>query len=209
MKEWHFGTAYELISDTVGDQTALICDGVTRTWSEYDDRSARLAGFLVSEGLSTESKVGLYLHNSNEYMEAHHAAMKLRGCPINVNYRYQEDELVYLLNNADAEAVVFHASAGGPHRRYKRQIGKSEVFVQVPDDSENSLVHSAFDYESVIANYDPMPRVNRKAEDLYMLYTGGTTGLPKGVMYSNGEHCAALCGIGAMLGPQLRSQSVI
>ena len=73
MEEWHFGTAYELISDTVGDQPALICDGVTRTWREYDDRSARLAGFLVSEGLSTESKVGLYLHNSNEYMEAHHA----------------------------------------------------------------------------------------------------------------------------------------
>ena len=106
MEEWHFGTAYELISDTVGDHPALICDGVTRTWKEYDDRSARLAGFLVGEGLSTESKVGLYLHNSNEYMEAHHAAMKLRGCPINVNYRYQEDELVYLLNNADAEAVV-------------------------------------------------------------------------------------------------------
>ena len=77
----------------------------------------------------------------------------------------------------------------------------------MPDDSENSLVHGAFDYESVIANYDPMPRVNRKAEDLYMLYTGGTTGLPKGVMYSNGEHCAALCGIGAMLGTPV-AQSV-
>ena len=82
----------------------------------------------------------------------------------------------------------------------KDRLEKARVFVQVPDDSENSLVHGACDYESVIAGYDPMPRVNRKAEDLYMLYTGGTTGLPKGVMYSNGEHCAALCGIGAMLG---------
>ena len=207
MKEWHFGTAYELISDVVGDQTALICDGVTRTWSEYDDRSARLAGFLVSEGLSTESKVGLYLHNSNEYMEAHHAAMKLRGCPINVNYRYQEDELVYLLNNADAEAVVFHARYADRIDAIKDRLEKARIFVQVPDDSENSLVHGACDYESVIAGYDPMPRVNRKAEDLYMLYTGGTTGLPKGVMYSNGEHCAALCGIGAMLGTPV-AQSV-
>ena len=200
MDEWHFGTAYELIADTVGDQPALICDGVTRTWAEYDDRSAKLAGFLVSQGLGTESKVGLYLHNSNEYMEAHHAAMKFRGCPINVNYRYQEDELVYLLNNADAEAVVFHSKYAERIEGIKDRLEKTRVFIQVSDDSENSLVQGAYDYESVVVDSQPMKRINRKAEDLYMLYTGGTTGMPKGVMYSNGEHCAGLCGIGAMLG---------
>ena len=200
MNEWHFGTAYELIADTVGDQPALICDGVTRTWSEYDDRSAKLAGFLVGQGLGVESKVGLYLHNSNEYMEAHHAAMKFRGCPINVNYRYQEDELVCLLNNADAEAVVFHSKYAGRIEAIKDRLEKTKVFIQVSDDSGNALVFGSHDYESVIMGSEPMKRINRKAEDLYMLYTGGTTGMPKGVMYSNGEHCSSLCGIGAMLG---------
>ncbi|MBA58120.1 MAG: acyl-CoA synthetase [Gammaproteobacteria bacterium] len=200
MKEWHFATAYEAIADTVGDEPALICDGVTRTWTEYDDRSARLASFLAGSGLGVDSKVGIYLHNSNEYMEVHHAAMKFRGCPINVNYRYQEDELVYLLDNADAEAIFFQATYSERIERIKTRLGKAKVFIQVSDDSGNPLLEGAYDYESLISDADPMGRINRKSDDLYMLYTGGTTGMPKGVMYANGEHCAGLCGIGAMLG---------
>ena len=84
----------------------------TRTWSEFDDRAARIAGALTAAGLGPDSKVGLYLYNGNEYVEAQYAAFKLRGVPVNINYRYLDEELWYLLDNSDAEALVFHASLG-------------------------------------------------------------------------------------------------
>jgi len=187
MTPWHFATAYEAIADTIGDTTALICGDVSRTWREYDDRAARLAQHLASSGLSIDSKVGIYLHNSNEYLEAHHGIMKIRGCPINVNYRYQEDELVYLLNNADAEAIVFQGSYADRIAAIKDRLEQVRCLIQVDDGSGHPLVEGAADYESLIAHTDPMPRIDRSPGDLYMLYTGGTTGMPKGVMYSNGE----------------------
>lgn len=200
MSEWHFATAYEVIADTVGDRPALICEDVTRSWSEYDDRSARLASILAEHGLEAESKVGIYLHNSNEYLEAHHAVMKFRGCPINVNYRYKEDELVYLLNNSDAEAVIFQATYADRIDSIRDQLPLVKCFIQVNDNSGVELMPGALDYEAAIATSGPMARINRSTEDIYMLYTGGTTGMPKGVMYANGEHCAGLSGIGALLG---------
>jgi len=200
VSEWHFATAYEVIADTLGDKPALICEDVTRTWSEYDDRAARLASALVAHGLGTDSKVGIYLHNSNEYLEAHHAVMKLRGCPINVNYRYKEEELGYLLDNADAEAVIYQSSYADRIAAIKGQLPKVKCYIQVGDGSGTELLSGSLDYESVIASADPMARINRSPEDIYMLYTGGTTGMPKGVMYANGEHCAGLSGIGALLG---------
>ena len=108
--DFHFATVWEQVADTRPDAPALICGDVTRTWREYDERAARFAGLLGAHRLGVGAKVGLYLHNSNEYVEAQYGVFKMRGCPINVNYRYKADELVYLLDNADAEAVVFHAS---------------------------------------------------------------------------------------------------
>ena len=198
--EWHFATAYELIADTVGDSTAMICEGVHRSWSEYDERAARLASVLTEHGLGPSSKVGIYLHNSNEYLEVHHGAFKFRGCPINVNYRYQEEELVYLLNNADAEAVVYQAAYADRIAAIRDRLDRVRCLIQVADDSGYPLLDGALDYEQALAAASPMARINRKSEDIYMLYTGGTTGMPKGVMYANGEHCASLSGIGALTG---------
>jgi fatty-acyl-CoA synthase len=200
MTQWHFATAYEAIADTIGDRPALICGDVTRTWSEYDDRAARIAAVLTEHGLKPDSKAGIYLHNGNEYSEAHHGIMKIRGCPINVNYRYQEEELVYLLNNADAEAIVFQATYADRIAAIRDRLDKVTCLIQVADDSGNPLLDGALDYEAAIAAADPMPRIDRKSEDLYMVYTGGTTGMPKGVMYANGEHCAGLTALGALTG---------
>ena len=200
MTPWHFATAYEAIADTIGEKTALICGDVSRTWGEYDDRSARLAQHLSNAGLSIDSKVGIYLHNSNEYLEAHHGIMKIRGCPINVNYRYQEDELVYLLNNADAEAIVYQGTYADRIAAIRDRLEQVRCLIQVDDGSGSALVEGAVDYESLIENTDPMPRIDRSMDDLYMLYTGGTTGMPKGVMYSNGELCVGMAGLGAITG---------
>jgi len=126
--------------------------------------------------------------------------MKLRACPINVNYRYQEEELIYLLNNADAEAIIFQSAYAQRIETIKDRLDQVKCFIQVADRTDNSLINGALDYESVIKSADPMARIERKASDLYMLYTGGTTGMPKGVMYANGEHCAGLAAFGATLG---------
>ncbi len=200
MADWHLATAFEQIADTIGDRPALICNNVIRTWREYDDRAARLAKVLTDHGLGPNSKAGIYLHNSNEYLETHHGICKLRGCPINVNYRYKEEELVYLLNNADAEALIYQAAYADRISAIRDQLDHVRCLIQVDDESGATLLDGALAYEEVIASTDPMPRIDRQQDDLYMLYTGGTTGMPKGVMYANGLHAQGLALFAARLG---------
>jgi 3-oxocholest-4-en-26-oate---CoA ligase len=202
--DFHFATAFELIADTVPNEPALSCGDVTRSWAEFDDRSARVAGVLNAHGLAPGAKVGIYLHNSNEYSEVHHGVFKMRGCPINVNYRYKADELVYLLDNADAEAVVYQSTYAMRIWEIREKLPKVKLWLQV-DDSTESLLHGALDYERALRTAAPAPRIARPGDDVYMLYTGGTTGMPKGVMYYNGEFCRGLCaggfGMAGLPGP--------
>ncbi len=189
--DFHFATAFEVIADTLPDDPALICGDTMRTWSEFDDRAARIASVLNAHGLGVGSKVGIYLHNSNEYSEVHHGIFKIRGCPINVNYRYKSDELVYLLDNADAEAVVFQSTYAMRIWEIREKLPRVKLWIQV-DDGTESLLHGAIDFERAIRSATPAPRIDRPADDVYMLYTGGTTGMPKGVMYPNGGFAKGL-----------------
>ena len=132
-----------------------------------------------------DSKVGLFLYNCNEYLEAQYAAFKMRGVPVNVNYRYLDEELWYLLDNSDAEALVFHSSLGDRVARIIGRLPKIKLLVEV-DDGGTGQVEGARHYDNIVAGYDPMPRITRDESDIYMLYTGGTTGMPKGVMYAMG-----------------------
>ncbi|MFZ4721269.1 MAG: AMP-binding protein, partial [Ilumatobacteraceae bacterium] len=139
--------------------------------------------------------IGLYLYNGNEYLEAHYAAFKMRGVPINVNYRYLDEELVYLLDNADAEALVFHSSLGDRVERIRERLPKLKLLIEV-DDGGDGQVPTARRYEEVIASHEPMARITRDEDDVYMLYTGGTTGMPKGVMYTMGDITRAFAQLG-------------
>ena len=186
--DFHFANVFEAISDLQPERAALICDGLTRSWREYDDRAARLASVLSAHGLGHDSKVGLYLHNCNEYQEAQYAVFKIRGCPINVNYRYKADELVYLLDNSDAEAVVFQATYAARIWEIRNRLPKVKLYIQV-DDGTEALLKGAVEFEKALRTQNPMARIDRSAEDVYMLYTGGTTGMPKGVMYPGGPFC--------------------
>jgi fatty-acyl-CoA synthase len=191
--ELHYATIWESIADEVGDRDAVVCGDNRRTWTEYEDRAARLAAAFSEAGLERDSKVGLYLYNGNEYLESQFACMKGRGVAINVNYRYLDDELLYLLDNSDAEALVFHTSLGERVARIMDRAPKVKFWIQVDDGGEK--VPGALDYESVIAGHDPAPRITRSADDVYMLYTGGTTGMPKGVMYDIGSMCQLFLGL--------------
>ncbi len=189
--EMHFATIWEAIADRIGDRPAITHGDVTRTWTEYDDRAARLAEAYAAAGLGPDSKVGLFMYNSNEYMEAQFAAMKLRGVPININYRYIDEELHYLLENSDAEALVFHSSLGDRVASVVDRLPELKLVIEV-DDGGAGEVPGSQAYESVIADHPPAARVERAEDDTYMLYTGGTTGMPKGVMYAIGGLTAGL-----------------
>ena len=184
--EKQFATIWESIADSIGDSPAVTQGTVTRTWSEYEQRASRLASALVDAGLQPQSKVGLDLYNSNEYLEAQFATFKFRGVPVNVNYRYLDEELLYLLDNSDAEALFFHSSLGDRVARVVDRLPKLKLLVEVSDDGEHHVV-TAIPYNTLLADYDPMPRITRDEDDIYMLYTGGTTGMPKGVMYQMGS----------------------
>jgi acyl-CoA synthetase (AMP-forming)/AMP-acid ligase II len=185
--ELHYATIWESIADTIPTHTAVVHGDVTRTWAEYDERSARLAAAYAAAGLGPDSKIGLYMFNGLEYLEAQYAAFKMRGVPVNVNYRYLDDELWYLLDNADAEALVFHATLGDRVERIIGRLPKLKLLIEVDDGATDHVV-AARPYESVIAAHEPMARIPRSDADIYMLYTGGTTGMPKGVMYDMASH---------------------
>jgi 3-oxocholest-4-en-26-oate---CoA ligase len=182
----HFGAIWEAIADTVPDQAAVVQGNRRVSWRTYEDRASRLAQALVDAGLGPQAKVGMYLYNSPEYCETNFAALKIRGVPINVNYRYLDTELLYLLENADVEALVFHTSLGDRVARVKDRLDKVRLLVEVddgpaPDGAQH--VEGAEAYEAVLEKHAPAARIEPHPDDIYMLYTGGTTGMPKGVMY--------------------------
>ncbi|MBV1894227.1 MAG: AMP-binding protein [Ilumatobacteraceae bacterium] len=183
--EMHFASVWESIADVVPDQPAVTHGNLTRSWAEYDERAARLAAALCAAGLGHDSKTALYMYNSNEFMESEFASMKTRGVPVNVNYRYLDEELRYLLDNSDAEALIFHSSLGDRVARVVDQLPKLKLLIEV-DDGDAGQVPGALAFEEVLATSEPMERITRSEDDMYMLYTGGTTGMPKGVMYSMG-----------------------
>jgi acyl-CoA synthetase (AMP-forming)/AMP-acid ligase II len=194
--EMHFATIWESIADAIPDAPAVTHGDTTRSWAEYDDRAARVASALTAAGLTPDSKVGLYLYNGNEYLEAQYGAFKIRGVPVNVNYRYLDDELWYLLDNADAEALFFHSSLGDRVARVVERLPKLKLVVEV-DDGAAGQVPGSIAYDDVLGAHEPMPRIERSEDDIYMLYTGGTTGMPKGVMYQIGSFTEGFVQLGS------------
>ncbi len=131
--EMHFATVWESIADVLGERAAIVCGDTRRSWTQWDDRAARLASVFASAGLGPDSKVGLYLFNSVEYCEVQFGAFKGRHVPININYRYLDDELHYLLENSDSEALVFHQSLGDRVAQVMHRCPKVKLWIAVDD----------------------------------------------------------------------------
>ena len=190
----NLASAWEAIADVVGDHPAVSAAGRRFSWTEFDNRASRLAGTLVDHGLGLDSKVALYLYNGHEYPEAQYAALKVRGIPANVNYRYTGDELAYILENADAEALFFDHTLVDRVAAVRDRCSKLRVVVLGGGDT---VPDWAVDYEAA-ASFDPMPRIDRSGSDLWFLYTGGTTGMPKAVMW---DHVNLFGAMGATFRP--------
>jgi 3-oxocholest-4-en-26-oate---CoA ligase len=182
--------AWQQVADTVPDVDAIVMGPRRVTWSEYEDRAARFAGALEAAGVDPGAKVSLYLFNSPEYLIAHYGSFK-NGCvPINVNYRYLDDELAYLIANSDSEAVVFHTSLGARVEAVREKLPAVKLWVGVDDGG--GLPDGAADFDRALADSAPQERQERSDHERYMLYTGGTTGLPKGVLYDQHDFVSSL-----------------
>ena len=177
----NIATAWEAISDEIGDLTAISSSENSKSWEEFEKRSASLAKTFSEKGLKRDSKVAFYCYNGSEYLEGQFAAFKIRAIPANVNYRYLDEELAYILNNADAEAVLFDSSLTERVDSVRSRCPKLKVFVRIGEGSSQDWITN---YEDAVNN-DPLPRIDRSGDDLWFLYTGGTTGSPKAVMWSH------------------------
>ena len=182
--EWTFADVWETVADAVPDRVALAHGDRRVTWREFDRRSDGVATALLDAGLQLQDKVALYLHNAPAYLESAFAALKAGLAPVNTNYRYTGDELVKLWTDADAAAVVFHGAfaAQADAVRARCPAVKAWLFV---DDGEGACPAWAIPCEKVAqaGTERTVGPWGRSGDDQLLIYTGGTTGLPRGVMW--------------------------
>ena len=190
---WNFADMWEHHADRFPATVAQIQGMRTFTWREFDRRADGIAATLLAAGAQHQDKVAHYLYNCPEYLESMFGLFKAGLVPVNTNYRYTDDEIVYLWENADAVAVVFHGSFTARCEGLRHRLPAVRTWIWVDDGSE-PCPNWALAYETAAAS--ATGRVSapwgRSPDDLYMLYTGGTTGMPKGVMWRQDDVIGSL-----------------
>ncbi|WP_310768909.1 acyl-CoA synthetase [Mycobacterium sp. Z3061] len=184
------------VAAAVPDRELVIQGDKRFTYAQIIERSNRLAAYLHSRGLGCHTEradlpgheagqdlLGLYAYNGNEFVEALFGSFAARVAPFNVNYRYVKNELQYLLSDSGATALVYHAAFAPRVAEVLPELPNLRVLIQIADASGNELLYGAVDYESIVSKPADPPPVQHSPDDLYVLYTGGTTGMPKGVLW--------------------------
>ncbi len=196
--DFNLADVFEAVATAVPDREAIVWGDKRFSYADFDERSNRLANVLNGAGHGAHSSrdglggheshqdhLAIYLYNGNEYLEAMLAGFKGRVAPFNVNYRYVEEELRYLLDNCRASAIVFDGRFAKTLAAVLPDLPNLKTLIQVGDEP---LLDGAVAYEDALAAASPeVPRVERTPDDLYILCTGGTTGMPKGVLWRQAD----------------------
>jgi acyl-CoA synthetase (AMP-forming)/AMP-acid ligase II len=195
MTGWNFADVFETIADTIPDALAQQQGARSYTWAEFDRRADGIASALLAAGVREQDKVAQYLYNCPEYLESLFAAFKAGLATVNTNYRYAADELVYLWDNADVVAVVFHGTFAAHIEPIRGRVPRVHTWLWV-DDGSGPCPGWATPYEPLAIRGHSVGRTagpwGRSGDHLFLLYTGGTTGLPKGVMWRQADMFGAL-----------------
>jgi len=194
--EFNLADMFENAADHFGEREYLVANGVRRTYAEMEVRANRLAHHLAANGVKPGDHVGIYAFNSVEWVETLWAVFKIRAIWININYRYVEDELAYIFDNADLVALVYAREFAPRIRAVRGSMPLLEHSVVIEDGSDADLSSlGSVDYESAVASGSPVRDFGpRSPDDRYILYTGGTTGMPKGVVWRHEDVFFALGG---------------
>jgi acyl-CoA synthetase (AMP-forming)/AMP-acid ligase II len=203
--EFNLADLFENAVDHYGDRECLVAEGRRRTYAEMDERANRLAHHLADNGVGPGDHVGIYGYNSVEWVETLWAVFKIRATWININYRYVEDELRYLFDNADLKALVYQREFADRVRGVRDELPGLVHSVVIDDGSGEDLDGlGSVDFEEAMASGSPeRDFAPRSPDDLYILYTGGTTGMPKGVMW---RHEDVFMTLGGGIDPQTLEQ---
>jgi len=183
--EFNAADIFEGVVDRVPDREAIVHGSTRLTYKELDARSNKAANALKKLGIKKGSHIGIYAFNCVEWLEIMLGAYKLCAIPININYRYVEEELKYLIENADMEAIFYHKQFSRKLENIKGQLPLLKSFICINDHSDDEdAIEESFEFENLIINEDESRlKVQRSGDDQYILYTGGTTGMPKGVVW--------------------------
>lgn len=193
--EFNLATIFELAVDQFGDREYLVAEGKRCTYTQMEQRANQLAHHLAAQGIGKDDHVGIYALNCAEWVEALWAVFKLRAVWININYRYVDDELAYVVRNADLKALIYQRQFCARVARIGAGIASITHYLVIEDGSadDGSLQHTS--YEQALAAHSPeRDFAPRSGDDHYIIYTGGTTGMPKGVVWRHRDVFYALGG---------------
>ncbi len=204
--DFNLADLFELAVDHFAEQEYLVVDGQRCSYGEMEERANRLAHHLAAAGIGRGDHVGIYAYNCVPWVELIWAVFKLRAVWININYRYVEEELRGLFKDADLKALAYHRCFEDRVRQVRDSIAAPRHLLRIEDGSDAPLGVEAVDYESAVAAGSPERDFPpRSGDDLYILYTGGTTGMPKGVVWRHEDVFFSLGGgIDAVSGERVR-----
>jgi fatty-acyl-CoA synthase len=204
--EFNLADLYEIVADAVPDRPAIVAGDRRLTYAELDECANRFAHHLLDRGVEPGEKVAIYSWDRAEWVEAMLGAYKARAVPVNVNYRYVADEARYILDNSDSVVVVHERSFSPLLATIRADLPKLRHSVVLEDGSDGEALTDtdAVPYEDVLAAASPARDFGpRSSDDLYLLYTGGTTGVPKGVMWRSEDIFFAALGGGGFGQPPI------